>query len=69
MGLGPLKKLDCLLTDTGDGGICAKVSIVRSDKEGRPSRVRPRASSAGAPSVSSAAGLTSSGICLASKSS
>lgn len=47
IGLEPLKKLDCLLTEAGDGGICAKVSRVRSDSDGRTSR-RPRASCADA---------------------
>jgi hypothetical protein len=42
-GLAPLKKLDCLLTEAGDGGICASVSSVRSDNDGRISR-RPRTS-------------------------
>jgi hypothetical protein len=46
MGLAPLKKLDCLFTEAGDGGICAIVSIVRSDRDGRSSRRRPRGSCA-----------------------
>jgi hypothetical protein len=55
IGLAPLKKLDCLFTEAGEGGILDSVSIVRSD------RVRPRVSSA--PSTSSSAtGLTSSAI-------
>lgn len=43
IGLLPLKKLDCLRAEAGDGGICAKVSSVRSDSEGRTPR-RPLAS-------------------------
>lgn len=69
IGLAPLKKLDCRLTDAGDGGICDRVSIVRSDKEGRSPRARPRASSGSATSASPVIGLTSTGICLGSKSS
>lgn len=67
-GLPPLKKLDCLLTEAGDGGICASVSSVRSDKDGRIPR-RPRASWADAidaVSSSPAFELASSGTCLSS---
>lgn len=46
IGLDPLKKLDCLFTEAGDGGMCAIVSIVRSDRDGRSSRRRPRGSCA-----------------------
>lgn len=44
IGLAGLKKLDRFLRDTGDGGICDRVSMVRSDKEVRVIRARPRAS-------------------------
>lgn len=43
IGLLPLKKLDSLLFEAGDGGICASVSSVRSDSDGRTPR-RPRTS-------------------------
>jgi hypothetical protein len=65
-GLLPLKKLDCLLAEPGDGGICASVSSVRSDKDGRTPR-RPRASWADAidaVSSSPAVELASSGTCV-----
>lgn len=68
IGLAPLKKLDCLLTDAGDGGICDSVSSVRSDKDGRTSR-RPRSScvdAVDAVSSSPAIGVISSGICMSS---
>lgn len=58
IGLAPLKKLDCLFTEAGEGGILDSVSIVRSD------RVRPRASSAASTSSSSTTGLASSAICV-----
>ena len=64
IGLEPLKKLELLFTDAGDGGICARVSRVRSDSDGRISR-RPRASCADATdavSSSPAAELSSSEI-------
>ena len=64
-GLPPLKKLDCLLADAGDGGICASVSSVRSDKDGRTPR-RPRASWADpidTVSSSPAVELAFSGMC------
>jgi hypothetical protein len=67
-GLLPLKKLDCLLAEAGDGGICASVSSVRSDKDGRTPR-RPRASWADAidtVSSSPAVELASSGTCVSS---
>lgn len=67
-GLPPLKKLDCLLAEAGDGGICASVSSVRSDKDGRTPR-RPRASWADAidtVSSSPAVELASSGTCASS---
>lgn len=57
MGLAPLKKLDCLFTEAGDGGICAIVSIVRSDKDGR---ARPRVSGTDNVSSSPAIDLSSS---------
>jgi hypothetical protein len=41
-GLPPLKKLDCLLVEAGDGGICASVSSVRSDKDHMFQRGRAR---------------------------
>lgn len=44
MGLVPAKKLDLRLTDAGEGGNRDKVSIVRSDKDGRVPRTRPRSS-------------------------
>jgi hypothetical protein len=43
IGLELLKKLACLFTEAGDGGICAKVSSVRSDKDER-TPLRPRTS-------------------------
>ena len=67
-GLLPLKKLDCLLAEAGDGGICASVSSVRSDKDGRIPR-RPRASWADvvdAVSSSPAIEPASSGTCVSS---
>jgi hypothetical protein len=67
-GLPPLKKLDCLLVEAGDGGICASVSSVRSDKDGRTPR-RPRVSWADAidtVSSSPAVELAPSGTCASS---
>lgn len=67
-GLLPLKKLDCLLTEAGDGGICASVSSVRSDKDGRIPR-RPRdswADTIDAVSSSPAVEPASSGACVSS---
>lgn len=64
MGLAPLKKLDCLLTEAGEGGIFESVSTVLSDNEGRSLRERPRASDTPvAASAYSSAGLRFSGIC------
>lgn len=68
IGLAPLKKLDCLLTDAGDGGICDSVSSVRSDKDGRTSH-RPRSScvdAVDAAYTSPAIGVISSGVCMSS---
>lgn len=67
-GLLPLKKLDCLPTEAGDGGICASVSSVRSDNDGRTPR-RPRVSWADSietMSSSPAIELVSSGTCASS---
>jgi hypothetical protein len=68
IGLVPLKKLGCLFTEAGDGGICANVSSVRSDSDGRTPR-RPRTScidAIDAVSSSPAAELTSSETCVSS---
>jgi hypothetical protein len=68
IGLVPLKKLDCLFTEAGDGGICANVSNVRSDKDGRTPR-RPRTScvdAMDAVSSSPTTELNSSEICVSS---
>jgi hypothetical protein len=68
IGLAPLKKLDCLIDDAGDGGICDSVSSVRSDKDGRTSR-RPRSScvdAVDAVSSSPTIGVVSSGMCISS---
>lgn len=40
-----MKKFDCLLRTAGDGGIFCRVSIVRSDKEGREDELYPSSSS------------------------
>ena len=39
MGLSLVKKPDCRRRGDGEGGICDKVSIVRSDRDGRDFRV------------------------------
>lgn len=68
-GLAPLKKLDCRLTEAGEGGICASVSSVRSDNDGRIPR-RPRTSCVdmtdAVSSSPASAELTSSDICVSS---
>ena len=44
IGLAELKKPSRLFTVPGDGGIWDRVSIVRSDKDGRTTLARPLAS-------------------------